>query len=367
MKAVHICQRDDPATGGAVRVAFELVKRLLNHQIDTRLLFLYGDRGYFSESLAEHCDYLGLKDSCDIFSYPKLNQYLKQVRPDIVHHHDDLLWPQLLTLNHPNYQKVIHAHGGGTAKPQPLKTQWLYACQRASANLITCITAEAKESQCLNVGFNPKKVEIIYNGIDLVHYIRVSKPEKIKARQNLGISIDAPIIGFVGRLSNTMKGVDDFIHLVAQLPQNWIGLVAGDGPDLESNKKLAKTLEIENRIRFTGLLNDPKLTYQAMDVFCFTSRFEPLGLTILEAMASGIPVIGFSCPGGSHEVLSNDTGIVIQNRDIQQMATAAQSIIANPQNYEQRLINARNLLETKFNWDISVRKLIDLYKALLTN
>jgi glycosyltransferase involved in cell wall biosynthesis len=367
MKVIHICQRDDPATGGAVRVAFELVKRLINHNIDARLLFLYGESGYFGKNLEPHCDYLGLKNSRDIWLYLRLNQYLAKAKPDIVHHHDDLLWPQLLTLSHPTYKKVIHAHGGGTPKPQPLKTRLLYHCQRLSADLVTCITEEAQKSQCINVGFDHHKTSIIYNGIDLRHYQPSSSDEKIKARQELNIPLNNSVIGFVGRLDNKMKGGDDFLRVITNLPNNCVGLVVGNGPDFDNLQKLARELEISERVYFTGLLPDPKLAYQAMDIFAFTSRFEPFGLTLLEALASNVPVVGFRCPGGSAEILTDDTGIVIYERDLEKMAETIRIMISNPDSIQQKLTQGRYLLETRFNWEISVEKLIDLYKTILTS
>lgn len=365
MKVIHICQRDDPATGGAVRVAFELVKRLIANNVDARLLFLYGNSGYFGQNLKSHCDYLGLKNSGDIWLYRRLNQYLAKSNPDIVHHHEDLLWSQLLTLNHPSYKKIIHSHSSRAANPQPLKTRLLYKCHRFSADFSACITKEVQDTQCLNVGFDRNKTSIIYNGIDLRHYCLSSLEDKIKARQQLNLPLDNPIIGFVGRLNNLMKGVDDFLRVIVKLSENYKSLVVGDGPDLNNLKQLATELKIVDRVFFTGLLNDPKLAYQAMDIFCFTSRFEPFGLTIIEAMASGVPVVGFNCPGGSKEILTNDTGIVIQNRSLDEMAGAIKIIISNPETVKPQLIKARDLLETKFDWEISTQNLMNLYKGLL--
>jgi glycosyltransferase involved in cell wall biosynthesis len=370
IKVIHICQRDDAATGGAVRVAFELVKRLIDKDIDARLLFLYGNSGYFGQNLNSHCDYLGLKNSGDTWLYPRLNQYLAKIKPDIVHHHEDLLWSQLLTLNHPSYKKIIHSHSSRAANPQSLKTRLLYKCHRFSADFCVCITKEVRDTQCLNAGFDRNKTSVIYNGVDLQRYSPSTLEDKIKARQQLNLQqlnlpIDIPIIGFVGRLNNLMKGVDDFLRVIVKLPENYKSLVVGDGPDLNNLKQLAIELGIRDRVFFTGLLNDSKLAYQAMDIFCFTSRFEPFGLTIIEAMASGVPVVGFNCPGGSKEILTNDTGIVIQNRSLDEMAGAIKIIISNPEAAKFQLIKARGLLETKFNWEISTQNLMDLYKGLL--
>ncbi|MEB3190936.1 MAG: glycosyltransferase family 4 protein [Snowella sp.] len=366
MKIIHVCQKDDPATGGAVRVAFELVKRLITHNIDARLLFLYGDSGYFGKNLASHCDYLGLNNSRDVWLYPRFNQYLAKAKPDIVHHHDDLLWPQLLTLNHASYKKIIHSHSSRVANPSSLKIRLLYNCHRFTSNWIVCITKEVQTTQCLNVGFDCNKTSIIYNGVDLQHYQAPSADDKIESRQQLNLPLNKTIIGFVGRLDNKMKGGDDFLRVIAQLPPCYHGLVVGQGPDINNLQTLAKELKISERVYFTGLLTDPKLAYQAMDIFAFTSRFEPFGLTMLEALASNVPIVGFRCPGGSVEILTDETGIVIDERDIKAMAKAIELIASNPDNVQQKLTQGRHLLKTQFNWDISVEKLIDLYQKIST-
>lgn len=365
MKVIHICQRDEPSTGGAVRVAVELVKRLSQYDIKGRLLFLYGDRGFFGNQLRDRTDYLGLKNSRAILEFPRMLKYISQQQPNIIHHHDDLLWPQLLTLHHPGYKKIIHAHGGGTAEPQPFKTRLLYTCQRYSTDAVACITQEAQTSQHKNVGFAQEILYAVPNGVDLKHYTPPSLKQKFLARESLGLPNDAPIVGFVGRLHNVMKGADDFLLVIAALPSEFWGLVAGTGPDLETLKRHAQKLEISDRICFTDLLSDPLIAYQAMDIFCFTSRHEPFGLTILEAMACNIPVIGFRCPGGSGEILSMTTGVVIENRDIHQMATAVKFAYRQDSPWAKRLMAARTLLETRHNWDVSTALLANLYRSLL--
>ena len=369
MRAIHVCQRDDTSTGGAVRVAAEYVKRLGQFGIDARLLFLYGDRGFFGDQLVDRCDYLRLKNSGDIQHMPRLLKYLRQQQPNIVHHHDDMLWPQLLTLKHAgkhlSYKKIVHAHGGGTAKPQPLKTAWLYACQRFSVDAVVCITQEAKNSQQTNVGFAPEILHVISNGVDLNHYVPPSQDRKHEIRQSLGLPQTASVVGFVGRLHNVMKGADDFLNLIAALPPNYWGIVAGDGPDRSSLKHQAQTLGIIDRIVFTGLLNDPVMAYQAMDVFCMTSRHEPFGLTIIEAMACDLPVIGFRCPGGSQEILTAATGVMIDRRDIEQMANAVKLACQHEPPWSDRMMAARNLLATTYSWDMSAAKLADLYRSLI--
>jgi len=366
MKVIHICQRDDPATGGAVRVAVELVKRLPKYNIDSRLLFLYGSRSQFGMQIGDHCDYLGIRNSQDIFYFHRLNKYLSSQKPDIIHHHDGLLWPQLLTLFHPNYKKIIHSHSLPLNKPKSLKAFLLRKCFTFSANAVIYPTEAIKDDQYKNGGFRENILYVIHNGVDINHFTPSSPDQKNRSREILGLPKHAPVIGFVGRLHNIMKGTDDFLRVIAALPSEFLGLIVGTGPDLENLKKQAKKLNIENRVHFEGLLSDTAIAYRAMDIFCFTSRFEPFGLVILEAMASNVPVVGFQCRGGANEILTNTTGEVIENRDLNRMAEAIKSAYNQVSICKKRVSTARNLVETQYNWDISTELLAKLYTFIMS-
>jgi glycosyltransferase involved in cell wall biosynthesis len=364
LKVIHVSQRDDPAAGGAVRVAFELVRRLSEHNVSARIVFLYGDEGYFGTRLARQRDYLHIRNSSDVFSLGRLNRYLRRERPDIVHFHDDLLWPQLLTAGRRPWKAVIHAHGGGTAAPQPLKTRLLYACQRRTTDAVVCITEEARTSQMRNVGFTPRILHVVSNGVDTERFRPASLDQRRHAREILGLPLESPVVGFVGRLHDATKGCTDFLRILAALPQCYVGLVVGSGPDAEALRRQAKVLGLAARVRFAGMLNDTLAAYQCMDVFCFTSHLEGFGLTIAEAMACRVPVVGFSCPGGSGEILTNETGCVIDRRDVVAMANAVEHAARHESPWPTRVIAASEMIERRYRWAASAQALANLYRSL---
>lgn len=365
MKVIHVSQRDDLGTGGALRVAFEFVRRLSDYGIEVRMLFLYGAPGFVGSTLPDVCDYLGLENSRQIGQFWRLKRYLKKMNPDIVHFHDDLLWPQLVTAGKRPWKRVIHAHGGGTASPQPLKTRLLYHQHRHHADAVVCITDEAKASQTVNVGYDRNLLSVIYNAVDQHHYRRPTSVERAAARQVFGIPVQAPVVGFVGRLHNRTKGCDDFLRVLALLPVDFIGLMVGTGPDEQHLHALARQLGVADRVVFTGLMNDTVQAFHAMSAFCFVSRHEGFGLTIAEAMSCGVPVVGFACPGGSSEILTSETGDVVSNRDLAVMAEALQGACALESPWPLRLQKAHELLRDKFDWSVSTRKLAELYYKLL--
>ncbi|KST63322.1 glycosyltransferase family 4 protein [Mastigocoleus testarum] len=365
LKVLHICQRDDPATGGAVRVAVEYVKHLGDYQIDAHCLFLYGSPGYFKSELGDYAHYLNIKNSKDFLKFRRLTKFLDEFQADVIHHHDGLLWCQLLTFSHPSMVKVAHAH-----LPAPNKiifskatlANWL---QRWSTDTLICITEDTRQSQIEQGKYLPSQTQVIYNGVDTKRFYPPQTKNRLNARQEFGIPDNAILIGFVGRLHCAMKGTDDFLRVIALLPSNFYALVVGCGTDAEILKQLAQNLKIGDRVIFTGILENTVSAYQAMDVFCLTSHWEPFGLVVAEAMACRVPVIGFPCAGGVKELLTPLTGCILPTRDTAVMAQAIIEIFQYPEQWKQRQRNAQSQLREHHNWEKNASSLARIYKGLV--
>lgn len=366
MKVLHICQRDDPATGGAVRVAAEYVKRLAKYQVEAHCLFLYGSPGYFQSELGEDCThYLGLQSSRDFLKFRRLLSFVHKFQPQIIHHHDGLLWSHLLTFSHPGVIKVAHAHlnaENGSIVSRGALAAWL---QRHSTDLLICITENTQKSQIEQGGYLANRTHVLYNGVDRDRFYPPTATERAIARRELGLPSDVPVIGWVGRLHCQMKGTDDFLRAIAHLPSHYWALVVGSGPDADYLQQLAASLGIAERVVFTGIVEKPTVAYHAMDVFCLTSHEEPFGLVVAEAMACQIPVVGFACKGGVNELLTPETGCVLPYRDLEAMANSVIEAVEYPERWHQRHTKATSVLEHNHNWEKNASHLAHLYKERL--
>jgi glycosyltransferase involved in cell wall biosynthesis len=190
--------------------------------------------------------------------------------------------------------------------------------------------------------------------------------EAIAARTRFGFHTETHVVGFVGRLHDAMKGCHDFIDVIATLPPDFSGLIVGSGPDEDRLRQQVAAARLNHRVHFAGLLPDPVPAYHAMSVFCFTSRHEPFGLTIAEAMACEVPVVGFECAGGSNELLTNVTGHSIPQRDVSLMAAAVEAAARRDTPWQERILSGRNLIADRHSWDRSALKLAQLYSNILT-
>jgi len=139
-------------------------------------------------------------------------------------------------------------------------------------------------------------------------------------RKVLDTPDDARLICSIGRFV-PRKGFDVLIRAVAQMKSTYLWIV-GDGPEAENLHELAKTLGVENRVRFAGWKTDPRPYVAAADVFAMASSHEPLGNVILEAWAQQQPVVSTRSEGPRWFMRDGENGLLVDVGDAAGFAAA---------------------------------------------
>jgi glycosyltransferase involved in cell wall biosynthesis len=171
---------------------------------------------------------------------------------------------------------------------------------------------------------NPKKIRINYNGVVIDKFnLDISKQE---AREVLGIAADRYIIGTVGRLREE-KGHSLLLKAASRLRDCQV-LIAGDGPLLKELQELAASRHIN--CRFMGQISPNKvpLFLRALDIFCFPSYWEGLATSLIEAMATGLPVVASDIP--SHREVLNEAGLFIRPGDTRELTRTLEKLMDDP-------------------------------------
>lgn len=365
MKVLHICQRDDPATGGAGRVAVELARRLPEFGIDAKCVFLYGPSGAFSVELPGRCLHLhGAPGSQIMSTARRLRKVLKKEQPDIIHHHDGLTWTHIVTNSWRKAKCVGHGHLTAPPPTASWKHRLAGWVQRRTYDQMICVsTCVAKSWQ--QSGFPADQIDVIPNGVDTSVFVPATTAQKKAARRHLQLPEDAQIISYVGRLHNEVKRCDDFVRTLALLPKEVWGVMAGSGPDEENLRRLAIDLGVSDRLRFAGLLNPATVCYQASDIFVMTSAYEPFGLVVLEATACGVSAIGFAADGGVTELLECVGATVLHSRSPDLMAQAVSKMLDARGSYDPAGIRDRSRVCENYSWKTVVQKVAARYSALV--
>ncbi len=202
---------------------------------------------------------------------------------------------------------------------------------------------------------NASKIKVIYNAID---------PSRFKAMvEKLG----SKVVLFLGRLS-IQKGADYFIHAakkVLDVEPNITFLVGGKGPELKNLIKLTINLGISDKVKFLGYIPDedlPKL-YALADVYVMPSVAEPFGITALESIASGTPLI-ISKDAGVSEVLQHC--LKVDFWDVNEIANKIIGVLEYTGLGEE--LSKHGLEEcSKITWGEVAKKTHDLYSSLAVN
>jgi glycosyltransferase involved in cell wall biosynthesis len=175
---------------------------------------------------------------------------------------------------------------------------------------------------------SPDKVVTIYNGIDVQAFMD-SCPTREEARTQLGLTDkDAFVYGTVGRLVET-KGQEVLLKAFARIykkyPKSWL-IITGEGRLESELRALSAELNIHERVLFLGYSSEVPKVLKAYDVFVLPSIAEGLPGALLEAMATGIPVIA-SRVGGVPEILNDPSlGIVVSSASVDELASAMERL-----------------------------------------
>jgi len=173
---------------------------------------------------------------------------------------------------------------------------------------------------------------------------------------------------FVGRLVK-QKGLDVLLTALAKVSSalKWRLVMAGDGPEWPMIAAQAARLALVDRIELHGWQgwNTLPATYRAADIFVLPSRDEGMPNALLEAMATGLPVIGTRIAGTQEAVLDGETGLLVPAEDADALADALTKLIADPTRWEPMGRAGRARVETYFSWNSVAEKWLDVIERAI--
>lgn len=213
----------------------------------------------------------------------------------------------------------------------------------------------------------PENIIVIYNGIEIKKYEKnpdKNRIEKLKLKYNIGNN--EKIIGIVSRLDHRKghKYLISAFEKIIRHEKNFKLIITGNGELKDELVNMVKNLKLDNSVIFTGHSENVNEMLSLFDVFAFPSIDEGLGLVVIEAMASGVPVIASSI-GGIPEIIENGkTGILIPPEDSDAMAKAVEFIINNKEERNKIVENARKAL-VRFDSSEMIRQIDEVYDRLI--
>ncbi len=211
---------------------------------------------------------------------------------------------------------------------------------------------------------SPGQVVLVHNGIEVGHFLQPVDPKKVVwFRQTVGLK-GRPVVGTIARLSS-VKGQEFLLRSVPGLLKEFSDLavlLVGEGPEREALVRLSYALKIQDHVVITPSVEDTRIPLAAMDLFVYPSLQEGFGLAIVEAMASGVPVVATSA-GGPKDIIENGvSGLLVPPGDTEALGAAIRSLLADPIRCERIKQAARERAKAHFNMERVVREVEQVYE-----
>ncbi|MCX7713594.1 MAG: glycosyltransferase [Chthoniobacterales bacterium] len=377
LRALHVI--DSLSLGGAQTVLLNFAKHWKPHEIVMHVATMHGD-GFFAQQLRN--------SGIPVFSLSRkkfppsylwnLPKLLAKNRYDIAHFH--LFGANWIGKPIAKFLKtpciIAHDHCNDHAR-NSLFPLLLDRLTNPLAHAILAVSESTRQFLLSKEKLPPEKVHLVYNGIDTDQFKPTPNRSPLSRKdrpppssillQKFGIPPSATIIGGVGRLA-PQKNFTLWLHTAAALLEDFpqiFFLIAGEGPELPRLQKLAKKLNIDKKVIFTGFLADRVSLYGCLDILLLTSHYEGLPMTILEAMAAGIPIVSSNIDGPA-EILTNQLdALLVSPNQPTLFVSAVKSLLSNPSLASNLAANARRKVCQHFNASKQAQKVLEIYHKVL--
>ncbi len=246
------------------------------------------------------------KNRFDMAGLFKLRQYLKKIRPSIIHTHGHkaLFYAFIANWNLPS--SIVHTHHGDTS--HNFKIRFYESLVKVIMKRLACtitVSESMKKDLVENHQFQPSKIKVIEN---MAHAETIPRT----------VELPPPPyhLAFIGRLSKE-KGLADFLKGLAALDhQNqFITHIIGSGPEEQALKSLAHQLNVNDHLKWHGFLKDPSEILDKSHALIMPSHREGLPMTLLEAMLAGKPVLATQVGAIPRLIDHGSNGLLLSPQD----------------------------------------------------
>ncbi|MCD6600141.1 MAG: glycosyltransferase family 4 protein [Dehalococcoidia bacterium] len=240
----------------------------------------------------------------------------------------------------------------------------IFRCNSRKAYIV--VSQPMKKEFIRHYGAAAENITVIPNGVDPEMFTPANRPlYRDSIRQRYGISRSDQVLMLAGG-DWERKGVSYAIEALSLLPQPDVKLLIVGSGDAKFYGQFAELKQVRERIIFVPHSNNLQEYYAASDVFVLPTIYEPFGLVIVEAMASGLPVITSGFAGAADVIIDGVNGLLLREpSDVNDLATKIELLLLNAELRRTMGEHARETAE-KLSWDCVTQKAIDVYNEVLS-
>ena len=324
----------DLSLGGAERMAVHLTQALDRTQFDVQLASLYDRADTQLDRMLDESDqtahYLGKRRGFDARMFLALHRLLRRFKPHVVHTHTIALryvFPVAFLHRIPVRLHTIHSQADKEAG------RWVGLRRLAFGLGVVPVAIADEVAAGIRELYGIDDTPNIPNGIPIERYSRPGS-DRDRWRDEASIDRDTTIVTIVGRLDPGKNHRLAFEALAELVPsERPLLLCAGEGSDAQRERLEAEVarLELADHVRLLGRRDDIPALLQASDLFLLPSDFEGNPLTVLEAMAAGLPVVATAVGGVPELVADEASGRLFPAGDRAALSAALQELLGDPE------------------------------------
>jgi glycosyltransferase involved in cell wall biosynthesis len=244
--------------------------------------------------------------------------------------------------------------------------QWLFTAANAywekqafRQSKIIIAVSEKVAQELVNIGVLRSQIRVVVNGVDLQEFA-----PGVSLRTELGLPENVNLALFAGDIRISRKNLDTVLHALVKVPELHLAVVGGtqDSP----YPAMAKALNISERVHFLGYRHDMPQIQRASDLFVFPSRYEPFGLVVIEAMASGLPVITATTTGAA-DLVNPDCGIVLDDCDDVNALADALRLLNSDRSLRQQMGKIARTIAEQHSWSTMAQTYLNIFEELIAH
>ena len=300
------------------------------------------------------------------FQVRPLADMIRKLQPDVVHSRN---WGALEAVVAGRWVRgcsVIHSEHG--VEMNPAAEPWRRACFRkvafGLADHVFCVSYQLRDMLAGLTKFPRRKMAVIHNGVNTVRF-RKDPSARRRTRAELGIADDEFCIGSVGRL-NRIKDYPTLLRAAEALSRSsasWRLLIVGGGADLQELEAfVASRPALRGRVRFLGASDRVPEFLNAIDAYVLPSICEGVSNSLLEAMATALPVIVSDTGGNPEVVVNGESGLLFPVGGVEELADRLLLLYSDRDMRERLGQQALRRVREHFSLDSMVAKYEEMYE-----
>ncbi len=366
IKVVQIVPLLSP--GGAERVAVHLATGLNRRRYETLVISFSGRVGCDLDHMLEEADiparYLGKHRGFDYRVYGRFDTVLKEYRPDVIHTHLHSLryaLPSMLLMKRVAMVHTVHNLADCEIEPRARFIQ-----RYALTHGVRPIAVAEEVAASLKSLYGIDRCRVISNCIPADLYANPRTP-RLEWRAKEGFKNNDVLFVCVARFApqkNHALLLESFAQGPASDPRAHLVLV-GEGGLLAELDEQARKLNLAGKVHFLGLRNDIPDVLGAMDVFVLSSDYEGNPLSVLEAMASGLPIVSTAAGGVPNLFETGKEGLLVAVGDLQGLAKSMNALLEDQTARESMGAAAASRARKKYDLANMIRAYEEVYEDLL--